>query len=79
MGLFKKNKEGLSFFQKIILINKISKAIKQVKKIGEDNHELAVSLEKALLNLKADFEVLAGLLPSLKGVYKDIKALLDAK
>lgn len=68
----------MNLFQKIKLINKINKAIKQAKKIGEENHELAVNLEKAILNIKADFEVLAGLLPSLKGVYKDIKALLDA-
>lgn len=77
MNLFKKDKNELGFFQKIALINKISKAIKQAKKIGEENHELAVNLEKALLNIKADFEVLAGLLPSLKGVYNDIKGLLN--
>ena len=69
----------MNIIQKIILLNKINKTIKQAKKIGENNHDLAVSLEKALLNLKADFEVLASLLPSLKGVYKDIKALFDAK
>lgn len=68
----------MNVFQKIKLVNKINKAIKQAKKIGKENHELAANLEKALLNIKADFEVLAGLLPSLKGVYKDIKALLDA-
>ena len=67
----------MNIFQKIKLVNKINKAIKQAKRIGEDNHELAVNLEKALLNIKADFEVLAGLLPSLKGIYNDIKAILE--
>lgn len=67
----------MNIFQKIKLVNKINKAIKQAKKIGEENHDLAIELEKALVSIKADFEVLAGLLPSLKGVYKDIKDLLN--
>ena len=67
----------MNIFQKIKLVHRINKAIKQAKKIAENNSQLAIDLEKALLNLKADFEVLAGLLPSLKGVYKDIKAILD--
>ena len=67
----------MNIFQKIKLINKINKAIKQAKKIGENHSQLAEDLQKALLNLKADFEVLAALLPSLKGVYNDIKGLLE--
>ena len=69
----------MNIIQKIKLLNKINKAVKQAKKVSENHSQLAIDLEKAILNLKADFEVLAGLLPSLKGVYKDIKALLDAK
>ena len=69
----------MNIFQKIKLLNRINKAIKQAKKLAEDNKELAESLQKAILNIKADFEVLAGLLPSLKGLVSDIKALLDAK
>ena len=66
----------MNIFQKIALVNKINKAIKQAKKISDNHSQLAIDLEKALLNLKADFEVLAGLLPSLKGVYKDIREIL---
>lgn len=69
----------MNIFQKIKLLNRINKAIKQAKKISENNSQLAIDLQKALLNLKADFEVLAGLLPSLKDVYKDIKALFNEK
>jgi capsule polysaccharide export protein KpsE/RkpR len=54
-------------------------AITHAKALAEDNKELAENLQKAILNIKADFEVLAGLLPSLKGLVSDIKALLDAK
>lgn len=68
----------MNFFKKLILVNKISKAIKKAKNIIDEHSQLAEDLQKALLNLKADFEVLAALLPSLKGVYNDIKALLDA-
>lgn len=67
----------MNIFQKISLINKINKAIKQAKKIADNNSQLAEDLQKALLNIKADFEVLAGLLPSLKNVYNDIKGLFD--
>lgn len=66
----------MNIFKKISLINKINNAIKQAKKIRESNSKLADDLEKALLNLKADFEVLASLLPSLKNIYVDIKELL---
>lgn len=68
----------MKFFKQLKLVRKINKAIKQAKEIGKENAQLAVELEKALLNIKADFEVLAGLLPSLKDVYKDIKELLNA-
>lgn len=69
----------MNIIKKLALINKINKAIKKAKKISENHSQLALDLEKALLNLKADFEVLAGLLPSLKGVYNDIKALFNEK
>lgn len=68
----------MNIFKKLILINKISKAVKKAKNIIDNHSQLAEDLQKALLNLKADFEVLAALLPSLKSVYNDIKALLDA-
>lgn len=67
----------LNIFQKIALINKLSKAAKQARKIAENNKELAADLQKALLNIKASFEDLAKLLPSLKGVGADIKALFE--
>lgn len=59
-------------------ILKIKKAIKEAKQIAKDNQQLTIDLEKALLNIKAGFEILAGLLPSLKSVASDIKALIDA-
>lgn len=67
----------MNIFKKIALINKITKAAKQAKKIIDEHEHLTGDLQKALLNLKADLELLAGLLPSLRNVYKDIKELID--
>lgn len=69
----------MNIFKKIALINKISKAYKEAQKIIDNHSQLAIDLQKVLLNLKADLEALAALLPSLKGVYNDIKALLGLK
>lgn len=69
----------MNIFKKIALLNKISKAYKKAQSIVIANSQLADDLQKALLNLKADFEVLVGLLPSLKGAYNDIKELLNLK
>lgn len=66
----------MNLFKKIILLRKIEKSYKRAKQIMAQNSETAINLEKALLNLKADLEVLAALLPSLKGVCKDIKELV---
>jgi len=69
----------MNIFKKLVLLNKISKAYKKAQSIIIANSQLAGELEKALLNLKADFEVLAALLPSLKGAYNDIMALINDK
>ena len=67
----------MGLIKDIQLVLKIKKSVKQAKEIIDKHEHLTDDLQKALLNLKADFEVLAGLLPSLKGVYTDIKALLN--
>ena len=68
----------MSLIKDIKLVLKIKKSVKQAKAIIDEHEHLTGDLQKAILNIKADFEVLAGLLPSLKGVYKDIKDLLNA-
>ena len=62
--------------QKVI---RIRKAVNQVKKIADSNEQLGIELQKAILNLKADLEVLVGLMPQLKDVCTDIKAIFDEK
>lgn len=77
MGLFKKNKKELSFFQKIKLFNKIITVIKEVKKLGEDNSQLAEDTQKVVLNIKADIEAFMALSPSYKKIGNDIKIIIS--
>ena len=66
----------MNIFKKLILLNKISKAYKKAQKLAKDNSELGIDFQKAIVNLKADLEILAGLLPSFKDLVNDIKELL---
>jgi hypothetical protein len=62
----------------IIAIIKLYNKVNKVKKYLEHNL-ITKDINKALDNLKADFEVLAGLIPDLSDTIKDIKAILDVK
>lgn len=77
MGLFKKDKKELSFFQKIKLFNKIITVIKEVKKLSEDNSQLAEDTQKVVLNIKADIEAFMALSPSYKKIGNDIKIIIS--
>ena len=67
----------MNIIKKIILLNKISKAYKKAQKLAKDNSELGIDFAKAVTNLKADLETLAGLLPSFRSLINDIKALIN--
>lgn len=77
MGLFKKDKKELSFFQKIKLFNKIITVIKEVKKLSEDNSQLAEDTQKVVLNIKADIETLVALSPAYKKIASDILVIIN--
>lgn len=62
----------------IIAIIKLYNKVNKVKKYLEHNL-ITKDLRKALDNLKADFEVLAGLIPDLSDTIKDVKAILNVK
>jgi predicted methyltransferase len=64
----------MNIFKIIKLYNKANK----MKSYLEHNL-ITKDLRKALDNLKADFEVLAGLIPDLADTIKDIKAILNVK
>lgn len=66
----------MNIFKKIALFNKLSKALDDVKKLIDNNHQLTEDTKKVIANLKADIEALIILLPALKSVYIDIKEAL---
>lgn len=66
----------MNIIKKIILINKISKAFDDVKKVIDNNHDLTQDVKKVVGNLKVDVEALVVLLPSLKEIYKEVKDIL---
>ena len=59
----------------IKLANRISKSIKKAKTVLDEKQGIAKDVQKAIKNIKADFEVLIGLLPDLKEAYLDILEL----
>ena len=67
----------LNFLQKFVLANRILRAVNQGKEIFEKNRDLSEKLERAILNLKADFEVIAALVPAFKPVIADVVALIE--
>lgn len=62
----------MNIFKKIALINKVKKAVKQAKKMIDDNQGLANEIKRVIGNLKADIEALLTYLPQLKPIYKEI-------
>ena len=64
----------MNIFKIIKLYNKVNK----VKSYLEHNL-ITQDIRKALDNLKADFEVLTGLIPEIADTIKDIKAILNVK
>ncbi len=67
MGLFKKNEE-LSFWQKIKLINKVTKAIKEIKQVLKENSQLSKDVQNAITNLRMSILAFGELLPSCRTV-----------
>ena len=55
----------------------IKKAVNNIKEAAKDNTQLGIDVQKALLNIKADIEVLMGLLPSCVNALGDIKVIIE--
>lgn len=66
----------MNIFKKIIIFNKINKALKEAKKLIDHNHQLTEDTKTIIANLKTNFEALVVLLPSLKLAYEDFKEIL---
>lgn len=67
----------MNLFKKIAIIHRAEKAVKRVKALAKENEQLSIDLQKAILNLNADIEVLMGLLPSCKSALIDLRVLIN--
>ena len=66
----------MNIFKKIALVNKITKTVKEIKNILNENSKLSQDLQVAITNLKGDIQVFSQLLPSCSSVVNQILALI---
>lgn len=66
----------MNIFKKIALVNKITKTVKEIKNILNENSKLSKDLQVAITNLKSDIQVFSHLLPSCSSVVNQILALI---
>ena len=67
----------MNIFQKISLINRISKAIKKSKKLIDSKHDIAEKVRKHIENIMFEFQELVRLLPDFRNVYFEIVAIIE--
>lgn len=66
----------MNIFQKIALVNKVRKAVKQAKEMIDKNKGLADEVKKVVGNLKQDIEALLTFLPQFKPIYKEVMEII---
>ena len=66
----------MNIFKKIALVNKITKTVKEIKNIMNENSKLSQDLKVAITNLKVDIQIFSKLLPSCSSVVNQILALI---
>lgn len=66
----------MNIFKKIALVNKITKTVKEIKNILNENSKLSQDLQVAITNLKGDIQVFSQLLPSCHSVVGEILAII---
>ena len=66
----------MNIFKKIALVNKITKIVKEIKNILNENSKLSEDLQVAITNLKGDIQVFSQLLPSCSSVVNQILSLI---
>ena len=66
----------MNIFKKIALVNKITKTVKEIKNILNENSKLSQDLQVAITNLKGDIRVFSQLLPFCHSVVNEILAII---
>lgn len=67
----------MNIFQRISLINRISKAIKKSKKIIDERKEVAEKVRGYIENIMDNFQNIVRLLPDLRNVYFEIVEIIE--
>lgn len=67
----------MNIFQKISLINRISKAIKKSKKIIDEKKEVAEKVRKHIENIMSEFQNIVRILPDLRNIYFEIVEIIE--
>lgn len=67
----------MNIFQKVSLINRISKAIKKSKKLIDEKKELAEKVRKHIENIMCEFQEIVRLLPDLRNIYFEIVEIIE--
>lgn len=67
----------MNIFQKISLINRISKAIKKSKKIIDERKEVAEKVRGYIENIMENFQNIVRLLPDLRNIYFEIVEIIE--
>lgn len=66
----------MNIFKKIALVNKITKIVKEIKKLMKDNSQLSKDLQKAILSIKTDLQVLCNLVPPCRSLLDEILKII---
>ena len=67
----------MNIFQKISLINRISKAIKKSKTVIDTKREVAEKVRKHLDNICGEAQEIVRLLPDLRNIYFEIIEIVE--
>ena len=67
----------MNIFQKVSLINRITKAIKKSKTLIDSKREIAEKVRKHLDNICAEVQELVRLLPDCRNVYFEILEVIE--
>lgn len=67
----------MNIFKKIALVNKITKMVKEIKKLLKDNSQLSEKLQNVILSIKEDLQVLYSLVPSCRSLLNEIFKIIE--
>ena len=67
----------MNIFQKILLLNRFSKAVKKSKDLIDNKKGLAEKVKKHIENIMGEVQELSHLLPDLRNVYLEVVEIVE--